>query len=109
MELLVSWKCVGVKFVISCGGKKTLNNTLKLSKIFNLRIYGFIGKDPCLASIYGISRLSVLRYEVCFFLRWGEICYKNISTSFWLGKKNPKHQNMSKKMEKHPDPSGLWC
>lgn len=78
-------------------GKKNLNNSLKLSKIFNLRICSFIGKDPCLASIYGISRLSVLRCEVCFFWRWWETCNKNISTSFWLGKKNPKHQKMSKK------------
>lgn len=90
MELLVSWKCVGVKFVISCRKKNpNRTNCLKLSKIFNLRNYSFIGKDPCLASIDGISRLSVLRCEICFFSRWWEICNKDISASFWLGK-NPQ-------------------
>lgn len=106
MKLLVSWKCVGVKFVISCR-KKTLNNSLKLSRIFNLRNYSFIGKDPCLASIHGISRLSFLRCEVCFFWRWWETCNNNISTSFWLGKNTPDTKKWAKKLEKHPDRSGL--
>lgn len=79
------------------GKKPNQTNCLKLSKIFSLRNYSFIGKAPCLASIDGISRLSVLRCEICFFSRWWEICNKDISTSFWLGKKSPKHQNMSKK------------
>lgn len=106
MELLVSWKCVGVKFVISCR-KKTPNwtNCLKLSKIFSLRNYSFIGKDPCLASIDGISRLSVLRCEICFFSRWWEICNRDISASFWLGKKTPSTKIWAKNGKA---PSSQW-